>query len=241
MALSQRSNLAKVKSNAHQLEDIFRPLNSAEQKFAPKEIFAQGDLSLLSGGVRASLIGSRDASPEGLKRARKLASMLVERGIYIVSGLAQGVDTAAHKGAIEVGGRTIAVIGTPLSVFYPKENRALQEEIASKHLLLSQFAEGSKVNKGNFPTRNRLMALISDATVIVEAKDGSGTEHQGWEAIRLARPLWILQSSYDDDSLSWPKEFVKYGAQVLSEASTDQFFEMLPSRNYGLEYESVPF
>lgn len=231
----------RVQSNSYKLEDVFRPLNAAEQKFAPPELYLKGDSTLLSSGVRVSIIGSREASSEGIKRARKLASLLTDKNVTIVSGLAHGIDAAAHTSAIESGGKTIAVLGTPLSTYYPKENKALQDEIANNHLLISQFQEGVSVNKGNFPTRNRLMALISDATVIVEARDKSGTEHQGWEAIRLARPLWILQSSYDDTSISWPKEFVKYGAQVLADNSLESFFDMLPSRSYGQEHDSLPF
>jgi DNA processing protein len=146
-----------------------------------------------------------------------------------VSGLARGIDTAAHKAAIEAGGRTIGVIGTPIDVCYPKENQRLQTEIAINHLLISQFAPGTPARKGNFPTRNRLMALLSDATVIVEAQDGSGTTHQGWEALRLARPLWILQSAANNPDLKWPQEFLRYGAQVLSDDSFDDLEDSLPS------------
>lgn len=213
----------------HTLNEVFRPLNEAEQKYAPPRIYLKGDVSLLSTGPRVSIIGSREASEAGLARARKLSTLLVKKGICIVSGLARGIDTAAHTAAIRAGGRTIGVIGTPLDVFYPKQNQALQIEIGTKHLLISQFAPGTPSHKGNFPTRNRLMALLSDATVIVEAKDGSGTTHQGWEALRLARPLWILQSAANDPKLEWPREFLSYGAQVLSDDSFEYLEDSLPS------------
>ena len=225
--------------SASHFELLFRPLNDAESKFAPKELYFRGCDTYLSEGVRVSVIGSRKASTEGLKRARKLACILAQKDITVVSGLAEGIDTAAHTGAIECGGKTIAVLGTPLSNYYPKENRALQDKIAKEHLLVSQFKEGTRVFKGNFPTRNRLMALISDATVIVEAKDGSGTEHQGWEALRLARPLWIMKSSVDDPTLNWPAQFIKYGAQVLADDSLDSFFEMLPSGQSSSDYDAI--
>lgn len=213
----------------HSLNEIFRPLNEGEQKYAPVTIYVKGDTSLMSSGVRVSVIGSREATREGLARARKLSSLLVRRGITVVSGLAKGIDLAAHMTAMDLGGRTIGVIGTPLDVFYPKENQILQTEIGTKHLLISQFAPGTPSHKGNFPTRNRLMALLSDATVIVEAKDGSGTTHQGWEALRLARPLWILQSAASDPQLKWPQEFLSYGAQVLSDDSFEYLEDSLPS------------
>lgn len=211
-------------------------------KYAPKIVFTRGDTSLLQPRTtRVSIIGSRDASSEGLRRARRLSKLLAAQGIAIVSGLARGIDAAAHLGAIEAGGRTIAVLGTPLSVAYPKENSSLQEQIAREHLLVSQFPEGIPINKGNFPIRNRLMALITDATVIVEAKDGSGTTHQGWEALRLARPLWIPKSSVDDSSLNWPKEFLKYGAQVLSDDSLEEFQYELPDRQILGSSDAISF
>lgn len=234
-------NLLTMSKDQFKIEEVFRPLNLAEKKYAPEILFLKGDTSLLNSGVRVSLIGSREASSGGLRRARKLSSILTDKNITVVSGLALGIDSEAHRSAIESGGRTIAVLGTPLSSYYPKENKSLQDDISLHHLLVSQFAEESKVHKGNFPTRNRLMALISDATVIIEARDGSGTEHQGWEAIRLARPLWILQSSYDDTTIRWPREFVKYGAQVLADDSLEQFFDMLPSRDYGIQHEFITF
>lgn len=210
-----------------ELEKIFRPLNEAERKFAPSALYVKGDVSLLAKGTRVSIIGSRDSSKEGLARTRKLVKSLVSQGVIIVSGLAKGIDTAAHQTAIDEGGKTIAVLGTPLSQVSPVENRALQNLIGKDHLLISQFQEGKPVSKGNFPMRNRLMALISDATIIMEAKDGSGTTHQGWEALRLARPLWIPKSMADNAELKWPKEFLHYGAEILSDDTLEDLEEDL--------------
>lgn len=233
MRIDDTRNKRLLTSKAFHITEVFRPLNNLERQNAPTEIFLLGDNSLLKKSVRVALIGTREPTSEGVNRARKLAAKLVERNITVVSGLAQGIDTASHKTAIESGGRTIAVIGTPLSTYYPKENSVLQDEIAQKHLLISQFPESSPISRSNFPIRNRLMALISNATVIIEAKDGSGTRHQALEALRLVRPLWILQSCYEDTSLSWPKHFVKLGANVLSDTSLEEFFEMISTNNSG--------
>jgi DNA processing protein len=146
--------------------------------------------------------------------------------VIVVSGLAAGVDTAAHTSTICAGGQTIAVLGTPLHVAYPKENRELQTRIMQEHLAVSQFEIGQPTHKTHFPMRNRVMALISDATVIVEASDGSGTIHQGWEAIRLGRPLFIMKSVTEDQSLTWPAKMLSYGALILS--STEELLEFLP-------------
>jgi DNA processing protein len=171
-----------------------------------------------------SIVGSRKASPEGLRRARSLARALAEHGIVVVSGLAAGVDRAAHEGAIEAGGCTFAVLGTPLDQSYPKENAALQERMAREQLLVSQFPVGRPVLKGN-----RTMALLSDATVIVEAGEKSGTPHQGWQALRLGRLLFLLESVANDESLSWPSDMIGYGAQVLSRSNLSIVMENLPA------------
>lgn len=203
------------------------PLNETEKKNAPSELFVLGDIELLRSGAKVSVIGSRKASAKGLEGARKLVQRLVKDDIIIVSGLAEGIDTAAHRAAIESGGKTIAVIGTPLSQSFPKSNEALQSLIAKDHCLVSQFKDGSG-GKKNFVLRNRTMALISDATIIVEAKDGSGTMYQAWETLRLGRPLYIFESFYNDETASWAQDLIKYGARCLNKESLDELIEFLP-------------
>jgi DNA processing protein len=149
--------------------------------------------------------------------------------MVVVSGLAAGIDRAAHEAAIEAGGRTIAVIGTPLDEIYPKANAGLQARIAREHLLVSQFAPGYPVTPKNFPIRNRTMALLADATVIVEAGEKSGTVGQGWEALRLGRRLFLLESVVTDSNLSWPKELIAYGAEVLARENLDEALADLPA------------
>lgn len=209
--------------------DVLGPLNDVEAKYAPKHLYLSGDRGLLRKGPRISIVGSRGASEAGLDRARRLARRLAERDIVVVSGLAAGIDRAAHEEALGAGGRTIAVLGTPLDEFYPAENRALQERIARDHLLVSQFPCGHPVTPKNFPIRNRTMALLTDATVIVEAGEKSGTLHQGWEALRLGRLLFLMESVVNDPGLSWPAEMVGYGAQVLSRANLDVVLRNMPA------------
>lgn len=195
---------------------FFDNLNLFERKHAPKELFVTGNVSLLTTGKRVSVVGSRKASSAGLNRARSLTRKLVEQGIIVVSGLAEGIDTMAHQTAIEEGGKTIAVLGTPLNKPYPAKNKELLEVIKRDHLAISQFPEGYPFDRTSFPRRNRTMALISDATVIVEASENSGTRHQGWEALRLGRKVFILASVFDTPGIIWPHEMLDYGAEVLS-------------------------
>lgn len=183
-------------------------------------LFYSGDLSVLS-RPSVAIVGARAVSEAGMLRARRLSRELAREGVTIVSGLAKGVDTTAHRAALEAGGKTAAVIGTPLSKAYPAENRELQHEIATHHLLVSQFEEGSRVFPANFPKRNRVMAAISDGTVIIEASDSSGTLHQAAECQRLGRWLFILKSVFDDPNLTWPRSFASYSKTRVVTTSGD--------------------
>jgi len=210
--------------------ELLGPLNEVEARHAPRLFWCVGDMTLARRGARVSVVGTRNVSEEGRRRTRRLVRFLVERGVTVVSGLASGVDTEAHTTTIALGGRTLAVIGTGVDIAYPRENSALQSRIAAEHLLVSQFAPGTPVNKRQFPQRNRTMALLSHATVIVEANDGSGTLSQAWEALRLGRPLFVLKSVVDDIRLTWPREVLTYGAVILSEP--EQLLPALPEGDH---------
>ena len=197
------------------MKPIKKKLTQIEQKFSPDTLFYQGNISLLQERRRVSVVGSRNVSDAGIKRAEKITRELVKNNIIVVSGLAKGVDTVAHKTAINVGGDTIGVIGTPINKYYPKENKELQDFIAKNHLLISQFPENYPTKSKNFPIRNRTMALISDATIIIEASEESGTKHQGWEALRLGRRLFILENVFKS-GVSWAEEMLQYGAEKLT-------------------------
>ena len=206
---------------------IGRPLNDIEEKYAPKTIFYKGIMKMPLPCARVSIIGSRQASEKGLLEAKEIAKLLIKNNAIIVSGLAKGIDTIGHQTAIKYGGRTIAVIGTPLNKTYPKENLKLQEEIMKNHLVISQFPVGHKTTPKDFVLRNRTMALISDASVIVEAGETSGSLYQGWETLRLGRPLFICKTVVRNSKLEWPKKMIEYGAIELDEPV--DILENLPS------------
>jgi DNA processing protein len=214
-------------------EQLIGPLTEVEKKNAPSRLFTAGRTELLRSGLRVSVVGSRDATREGLARTRALAEALAKSQVVVVSGLAEGIDTQAHTTAIEVGGATIAVLGTPLDMCFPKENRALMDLIMEAHLAVSQFAVGVPTQRKNFVMRNRTMALLSDATIIVEAGEGSGTIHQGWEALRLGRPLFLLESLATRSDISWPAEMRRYGAEILTKERLALVLENLPGRTRG--------
>jgi DNA processing protein len=183
-------------------------------------IFYSGNLDLLEAPA-VSIVGTREVSDDGWKTAYQLSRALSAAGVTVVSGLAKGVDTAALSSAVDNGGHAVAVIGTPLDKAYPAENIELQQTIYSHHLLISPFRPGSQVFRSNFPVRNRVMAAVSDATVIIEASDTSGTLHQASECVALHRWLFIAQSVLDDTSLTWPSRFVGYERTVPLRSADD--------------------
>ena len=195
-------------------------LNEIEAKYAPPAIYLKGPMTIpLSSHIKISVIGTRHPTDEGIANTKKVVKTLVKNNIIVVSGLAKGIDSTGHKTAIEEGGKTIAVLGTPLNKTYPQENIELQKEIINNHLAVSQYPQGYKTTPKDFALRNRTMALISDAAIIIEAGDASGTLYHGWETIRLKKPLFICKQLVHNPKLKWPQEMIKQGAIELDEPS----------------------
>jgi DNA processing protein len=203
------------------------PETLLDAEYPVEMLYYKGDISLLNYPKRVAVVGSRKATHEGLKDARRIAHCLVNNKIAIVSGLAKGIDMAAHTTAMHFKGATIAVIGTPLNSVYPKENTQVQEMIAMRHLLLSQVpvkkyeAQNYKLNRFFFPERNITMSAISDATVIVEASDTSGTLIQAREALKQGRKLFILDRCFENKGLRWPQHYIEKGAKRVSMEDLD--------------------
>lgn len=165
-----------------------------------------------------AVVGTREPSIDGRARAVKLVKQLVKDKFTIISGLARGIDTIAHKTAIEEGGLTVGVIGTPLSHSYPNENKALQQQIARDYLLISQVPiirysqQYPAQNRLFFPERNITMSALTQATVIVEAGETSGTLVQAKAALSQGRKLFILDSCFKNSQITWPAKFEEKGA-----------------------------
>src|SRR5580700_3832384 len=145
--------------------DFLKTFTEFERKFAPDNLFVEGDPTLLQSGLKVCIVGSRKMSEEGLEDAQCLARTLVSHEAIVVSGLAEGIDSVGHETAINYGGKTIAVLGHPLNTVYPKKNSRLLDIIKRDHLAVTQFPIGYPIKKENFPMRNRTMALLSDATI----------------------------------------------------------------------------
>jgi DNA processing protein len=179
-------------------------------------IYYQGWWDLVN-SRSVAVVGTRKPTPEGVKRARQLVRKLVKDDFTIVSGLAAGIDTVAHETAIAEGGRTIAVMGTPLSHSYPRENAELQRKIGTEFLLISQVpvrryeSQDFRRNRLFFPERNITMSALTEGTIIVEAGETSGTLIQARAALQQGRKLFILDSCFRKKGLTWPRKYEERG------------------------------
>ena len=192
------------------------------RRLGPKEgvpftLHVDGPLSLPLPSPRIAVVGMRKPTPGGLDRAGLYAESLARNGVLVVGGLARGIDAAAHVAAINAGGKTVAVLGTPLDASYPPENAALQEEIRKGHMIMSQFASGAHIKPVNFTARNRTMALIADASLIIEVGGGGGTMSHAWEAVRMGRPVFFDRAALKSNTYGWQRRMMQYGARVVPE------------------------
>lgn len=185
---------------------------------APVGIFVKGvTLSLLSPMI--AVVGTRAPSPRGIAAARGLAGDLSMAGVTVVSGLARGVDTAAHRGALEAGGRTVAVLGTGLSHTYPPENEELAQEIARAGALVSEFPMSQDVHPGAFPRRNRIISGLSIGVVVVEAAERSGALITSARALEQGREVFAVPGPIDDVRSRGPHGLLKAGATLVEGAA----------------------
>jgi len=176
------------------------PVNLREIPMPPERLWMRGRVET-DDALAIAIVGAREATPYGLGCAERLAADLAVRGFTVVSGLARGIDSAAHRGALEAGGRTIAVLGSGVDVIYPPENRRLASDIAARGAIVSQFPRGTPPLAGYFPARNRVIAGLSLGVVVVEAAEKSGSlitagfaGELGREVMAVPGPLTSLMS-----------------------------------------------
>lgn len=183
----------------------------------PPFLFIAGEL--VEGDTRSvAVVGTRKATDAGLERATEMSRDLVERGLTVISGLAEGVDTAAHRAALAAGGRTVAVVGTGLRRYYPAKNADLQRRLASEAAVVSQFWPDSPPRKQSFPMRNITMSGLALATVVIEASDTSGARMQARFALEHGRPVFLIRSLVEGHA--WAREYVRRpGTYVIDGAS----------------------
>jgi DNA processing protein len=180
----------------------------------PFLLYYRGDLSL-SVPPACGVVGARNPSAYGRKQAKQLAGELVQRGIVIVSGMAKGIDTEAHRGALEAGGPTIAVWGSGLQHVYPRENLRLAEEIADRGLIFSEFFPGYPPEAGYFPMRNRLISGLSQGVLIVEAKAKSGALITADFALEQGREVYALPGPVNSLLSEGTNRLIQQGAKLI--------------------------
>lgn len=174
-----------------------------------------------------AIVGSRRATTYGRLTAQRLSSQLAAQGITIVSGMARGIDSEAHKGALAVGGRTIAVLGCGIDVIYPPENRALEERIASSGAVITEFPFGTRPFAGNFPKRNRIISGLSLGVIIVEAAEKSGALITARLALEQGREVFAVPGSTTSPYSKGTHNLIKEGAKLVE--NIDDILEELES------------
>jgi len=179
-----------------------------------------------------AVVGTRKPTRDGIEQARDLVKYLVKEKWTIVSGLAEGIDAVAHKTTLEARGNTIAVIGTPICDVYPRKNKSLQDLLAKEYLVVSQvpvmryYQQSWQQNRLYFPERNITMSALTEATIIVEAGNTSGTLIQARAALQQGRKLFILDRCFQNSTLTWPKRLEERGAIRVKDFA--QIKEALP-------------
>lgn len=198
-------------------EDVY-PLLLKEIFDPPRVLYIKGDPALLKLPMVA-IIGARRASPYGLAVAEKFGRELAEAGVCIVSGMARGIDTAAHKGALSINGPTVAVLGCGVDVVYPAENRRLMGEIAERGLVISEFPPGTRPAAGNFPVRNRIISGLSLGVVIIEAAEKSGSLITADCALEQGRDVFAVPGQITNPLNKGTHGLIKQGAKLADDIS----------------------
>lgn len=190
-----------------QLKNIYDP---------PITLFYKGDISLVNDNC-ISVVGSRNATKYGLNMSYKIGKDLAVNNFTVVSGMARGIDTKAHQGALAANrGKTIAVVGCGLDRVYPQENASLFQEISERGLILSEYVVGTKIEQGNFPARNRIISGLSNDLIVVEATCKSGAMITVGFALEQGRNVYAVPGNVNSYTSQGTNELIKNGALVYT-------------------------
>lgn len=202
-------------------DDPEYPENLRAAEDAPPVIYVRGLINCLRQPLSLSIVGARNASLNGRKLASQISCELTSQGIMIVSGMARGIDTAAHKGAmfaLNRTGSTVAVLGTGIDIAYPAENQKLCEQIAGQGAVISEFPLGTEPSAGNFPRRNRIVSALTDGTLVVEASLHSGSLITARLALEQGRDVFAVPGFPTDERSAGPNKLIKDGAFLVENA-----------------------
>ena len=215
-AVDQQSKMAERETVAIPLADPRYPAQLREIFDPPILLFARGRLELLQ-PFHFAVVGTRRPTPYGLAVSERLSADLARAGLTIVSGMARGIDSAAHKGALAAGGDTIAVLGCGVDVVYPSENRKLATDLAVKGLLLSEFVMGSTAFPQNFPVRNRIISGMSSGVLVVEGAQYSGSSITAKLALDQGREVFAVPGNITSKASWGPNLLIKQGAKLVQD------------------------
>jgi len=225
--------LARLQNRGAQMltwDDPGFPARLKQIPYPPPLLFVQGTLEPQD-DLAVALVGTRGASYYGLKTSRRLAGALAARGLTVVSGLARGIDAAAHRGALENGGRTLAVLGCGLDVVYPPENRELYANIPEQGALISEFSLGAPPEAKNFPVRNRIISGLALGVVVVEAGERSGTSITVQFALDQGREVLAVPGPIDSPTSVGPHRLIQQGAKLVM--AVEDILQELPGVKLG--------
>jgi DNA processing protein len=227
MAQDEMARAVQAKAAIISLSSAEYPPRLREIYDPPVILFVKGSVELLSKpGI--AMVGTRHPTPYGTGMAERLATDLSARGLVIISGMARGIDTASHRGAIAAKGKTIAVLGTGIDVFYPKENTRLAEQIlALGGAMITEFPIGTSPTPQNFPIRNRIISGMSAGVLVVEAAEYSGTRITSRCALEQNRDVYAVPGNVTNKNSWGPNTLIKQGAKLV--ATWEDVWEELPA------------
>lgn len=207
------------KFNVHiiSMNDQRYPVGLRQIIDAPVVIYVKGRMEN-NDKFAIAMVGSRNSTDYGITVAEKISHDLASSGLSIVSGMAKGIDTASHKGAIKAGGRTIAVLGSGIDMPYPYSNRGLMEAIESQGTVISEFPFGTRPNKENFPRRNRIISALSMGVIVVEATLDSGSLITVGYALEQGKEVFAVPGSVNSKNAKGTNELIKNGARLIETA-----------------------
>jgi DNA processing protein len=214
-ALQQLENLARISGEAIVLGDERYPALLRETYDPPIALYVRGDFARAISQPALAIVGSRHCSTYGRNVAEMLARELAERGVTVISGLARGIDSAAHKGALDGAGLTIAVMGTGLDTIYPKENRKLSDAIAEQGALVTEFPLETPPLPQKFPFRNRVISGLALGVLIVEGAERSGSLITARMAYEQGREVFAIPGNITSSKSFGPNYLIKDGAKLV--------------------------
>jgi len=224
-AVQQQEKLREYGTRVITLHDPLYPPQLRAIFDPPLLLFARGNVDLLT-SPSISVVGTRRPTPYGVAATERLSADLAQAGLTITSGMARGVDTAAHRAALSVGGKTVAVFGCGVDVLYPADNRKLRDEIAERGLILSEFPIGSPAYPQNFPIRNRIVSGLALGVIVIEGAQHSGSTITARLAVEQSKDVFAVPGNITS-KMSWaPNLLIKQGTAKLVQEWSDVVNEL---------------